>query len=252
MSFFGKNIKKIRSVQNLSQQAFSKIFDLKRATLGAYEEQRSEPKIETIIKIANYFSISIDDLLTNELTVNELLKFKADFTTNTAKLPNNVFPTIGCVTAALIPEYPSSFQDEAFLRSLPKLQLPVSQPEISLAFEVPNLEMTHLDRGFYPKDIIIGRKIARKDYKNLDKGCYCVLVTDESLIFRRTFFSSDQVVLKTDHKNIADISMPITSIKELWNIRHVFCNQIPDFTDMIEGRLTLMHQEIQKLHEMMR
>ena len=29
MSFFGKNIKKIRSVKNLSQQAFADIFGLK-------------------------------------------------------------------------------------------------------------------------------------------------------------------------------------------------------------------------------
>jgi len=77
MSFFGKNIRKIRSVKTLSQQAFAELFDLKRGTLGAYEEGRSEPKIETIIKIANYFSIPIDDLLTRELTVNELLKFKS-------------------------------------------------------------------------------------------------------------------------------------------------------------------------------
>ena len=46
MSFFGKNIKKIRSVKSLSQQAFADLFDLKRGTLGAYEEGRSEPKIE--------------------------------------------------------------------------------------------------------------------------------------------------------------------------------------------------------------
>ena len=76
MSFFGKNIKKIRGVKGLSQQAFAEVFDLKRATLGAYEEGRSEPKIDTIIKIANYFSIKIDDLLTSELTVNKLLQFK--------------------------------------------------------------------------------------------------------------------------------------------------------------------------------
>ena len=63
MSFFGKNIKKIRSVKNLSQQAFADLFDLKRGTLGAYEEGRSEPKIDTIIKVAKYFSIGIDSLL---------------------------------------------------------------------------------------------------------------------------------------------------------------------------------------------
>ena len=57
MSYFGKNIRKIRSLKSLSQQAFAELFDLKRGTLGAYEEGRSEPKLETLIKIANYFSI---------------------------------------------------------------------------------------------------------------------------------------------------------------------------------------------------
>ena len=54
MSYFGKNIRKIRNVKKLSQQAFAELFELKRGTLGAYEEERSEPRIETIIKIANH------------------------------------------------------------------------------------------------------------------------------------------------------------------------------------------------------
>ncbi|MET1258578.1 helix-turn-helix transcriptional regulator [Flagellimonas sp. DF-77] len=252
MSFFGKNIKKIRSVQNMSQQAFSEIFDLKRATLGAYEEQRSEPKIDTIIKIANYFSITIDDLLTNELTVNELLKFKADLTTDSTKIVNDRFPEIGCVTGTYISDYPFSYEDEAFLKGLPKLQLPVDRPDSSRAFEVQNLEMTHLDRGFYPKDIIIGEAVTKKDFKKVEKGAYCVVVTAEALIFRRFFFSSGEITLKTDHKNIVDIVMPVSAIKELWEIRQVFCHRIPDFSDMIEGRLTLVHQDVQKLHEMLR
>ena len=55
MSYFGKNIRKIRSLKSLSQQAFAELFDLKRGTLGAYEEGRSEPKLETLIKIASNF-----------------------------------------------------------------------------------------------------------------------------------------------------------------------------------------------------
>ena len=50
MSFFGKNIRKIRTVKSLSQQSFAEMFELKRGTLGAYEEGRSEPKIDTIIE----------------------------------------------------------------------------------------------------------------------------------------------------------------------------------------------------------
>ena len=252
MSFFGKNIKKIRTVKNMSQQAFSELFDLKRATLGAYEEQRSEPKIDTIIKIANYFSISIDDLLTNELTVNKLLKFKGDLTTDTTKITKAIFPEIGCVTDDLTTEYPSSFRKDSFLKKLPKIQLPIPDAEHCRAFVVQNLEMTHHDRGFYPKDIVIGQQAQDKDFKKVPNGTHCVVVTSDSVIFRKYYFTASEVALKADHKNIEDVVLPISAIKELWEVKYVFCKRIPDFSDMIEGRLTLIQQELQKLQQSLR
>lgn len=67
MSFFGKNIKKLRGINNLSQQEFGKLFDLSRASIGSYEEERADPKIEALINISKYFNLNIDDLLTKEL-----------------------------------------------------------------------------------------------------------------------------------------------------------------------------------------
>ncbi len=72
LSYIGENIKKIRQVKKISQAQFSILFNLARPSIGAYEEGRSEPKIETIIQIANYFRISIDVLLTRKLTVSEI------------------------------------------------------------------------------------------------------------------------------------------------------------------------------------
>jgi len=72
MSIIGKNIKKLRVLNNLNQQAFGDLFDIGRGSIGSYEEGRAEPKLETVIKIANHFHLSIDKLLTKELTVNEL------------------------------------------------------------------------------------------------------------------------------------------------------------------------------------
>ena len=40
MSYIGKNIKKLRSVKGLSQAKFAELFDIKRASIGAYEEGR--------------------------------------------------------------------------------------------------------------------------------------------------------------------------------------------------------------------
>lgn len=76
MSKIGKNIKKIRATKNLSQAAFAEIFGLTRASVGAYEEGRAEPKTDIILQIAKHFSIPIETLLSKELTVNQLSNFK--------------------------------------------------------------------------------------------------------------------------------------------------------------------------------
>ena len=52
MSKVGKNIKKIRNVKALSQQAFADLFQLTRGNISSYEEFRAEPNIEIIVIIA--------------------------------------------------------------------------------------------------------------------------------------------------------------------------------------------------------
>jgi len=75
MTKIGENIKKLRQVKNLTQQAFADLFDVSRGNISSYEEKRAEPKIETIIKIAKFFSIPIGPLIEKNLTVNEILHF---------------------------------------------------------------------------------------------------------------------------------------------------------------------------------
>ncbi len=75
MEAIQKNIKKLRNIKGLNQSDFAKLFDLTRANIGSYEEGRAQPKIETATRIANYFSISLDDFVNRELSVNELSGF---------------------------------------------------------------------------------------------------------------------------------------------------------------------------------
>lgn len=78
MSIIGKNIKKIRTTKSLSQTEFGNIFSLTRGSIGSYEEGRAEPKIDTLKQIANKFSISLDAIISSELTVNQLSGFQPD------------------------------------------------------------------------------------------------------------------------------------------------------------------------------
>lgn len=59
----------------MTQTEFADLFDLKRTALGSYEEGRAEAKTDTLIKIADYFKISLDQLLSKEITVNEIFHF---------------------------------------------------------------------------------------------------------------------------------------------------------------------------------
>jgi transcriptional regulator with XRE-family HTH domain len=78
MSYFGKNIRKIRIVKKMSQTEFAELFELKRTALGSYEEGRAEAKIDTVIRIADYFHLTLDQLLRKELTINEIFHFRED------------------------------------------------------------------------------------------------------------------------------------------------------------------------------
>ncbi len=78
MSYIGKNIRKIRISKKMTQTEFAELFNLKRTAVGSYEEGRAEPKIDTLIKIADYFKLSLDQLLRKELSINEIFHFRDD------------------------------------------------------------------------------------------------------------------------------------------------------------------------------
>jgi len=247
MSFFGKNIRKIRTVKTLSQQAFADLFDLKRGTLGAYEEGRSEPKIETIIKIANYFSIPIDDLLTKELTVNKLLKFKGDIAADHEELIKEHFATIPCITQKNNADYIAHYDKEQFIKDMPCLQLPINTEKTFRGYTVDSLEMSSNDKGLYPKDIVIGEFVPKKVYKKINNGVLVMVLVDKQLILRRLFITNEILVLRADHKNIEDIKINLKEIKEMWRIRYVFYRRLPEVADGIEEKLLFLEQEFAKL-----
>ncbi|WEK35496.1 MAG: helix-turn-helix transcriptional regulator [Candidatus Pseudobacter hemicellulosilyticus] len=78
MPKIGNNIKKIRTAKGLTQQAFADLFELTRGNISSYEENRAEPKIETLVRIANHFCIPLDKFITHNLTINEILRYNGD------------------------------------------------------------------------------------------------------------------------------------------------------------------------------
>ncbi len=64
MSIIGKNIKRLRQVKGISQDKLSKLADLSLQTVVKMElDDKPNPTIETVQKIAKALDISIDDLM---------------------------------------------------------------------------------------------------------------------------------------------------------------------------------------------
>jgi transcriptional regulator with XRE-family HTH domain len=56
-------LKQLRSEHNLTQTDLAKILGIAKTTLAAYEQEKSEPSIETLVKIADYFNVTTDYLI---------------------------------------------------------------------------------------------------------------------------------------------------------------------------------------------
>ena len=59
----GKQILKLRKENKMSQEDFSEIFNVTRQTVSSWENEKSYPDIEMLVKISDKFNISLDILI---------------------------------------------------------------------------------------------------------------------------------------------------------------------------------------------
>lgn len=63
----GSNIQKIRKEEHMSQEDMAEMFNVSRQTISNWENSKSYPDLETIVKISDSFNISLDILLKEDL-----------------------------------------------------------------------------------------------------------------------------------------------------------------------------------------
>jgi DNA-binding XRE family transcriptional regulator len=247
---FGKNLKKIRSVHGMSQQEFAELFDLKRGTLGAYEEDRSNPKLETVMKIAKHFSIAVEDLLTKELTVNKLLRFNEAITTGKVTEHESSFTGIPCITEAKADDFIAGYTDANNISKikLPLIYLPNVEGDDKIALVVNDLTMSGGASGFLPKDMIIGQNVPLNDIATTNRELV-VVVTESALLLRKMSYQGDKVVLKANHPGVEPVALNTAEVKGIWKVVHVFRYTMPTGENELEQRLAQLENTIASLRQ---
>lgn len=57
---FGKRIRAVRKNTGCTQKAFCAVLDIPQSTLSAYETDRMQPTVATLVNIAEKFNVSLD------------------------------------------------------------------------------------------------------------------------------------------------------------------------------------------------
>lgn len=68
MNFLSKNMRYLRKQHKLSQQQFADALGIKRSNIAAYETKNVEPRLSLIHQMANFFEVTLADLVITDLT----------------------------------------------------------------------------------------------------------------------------------------------------------------------------------------
>ena len=71
MAIANQNLKYLRKLRGWTQEEFAQKLRIKRSLLGAYEEERAEPRIDVLEVVCDIFKLTLDDILRKDLSDNK-------------------------------------------------------------------------------------------------------------------------------------------------------------------------------------
>ncbi len=233
MSLIGKNIKKIRSVKKLNQSNFAELFNISRASVGSYEEERAEPKIDKIIEIASYFSIDLSLLLKKELSVNEISGFKLTDSKMVTGIDNNLIKKEVVESKQII--YINNNTSHNFIKHLVEsnkwkgktIELPPNiESETSIAFEHNDNAMGINNEGIAMTDTVFAELI---NIDNIFNNYTYIVVTKESIYLRKVIIKDNKVILNAVNLNFQPIIINKKDVIAFYKINAVIKKTINHF-----------------------
>jgi len=217
MKTIAKNIKHLRGLKRLSQEGLAEELDVTRSRIGSYEENRSAPTIEMLIKLSDYFKLPVDILLRNDLTKAtdssfiELGNQRVLFPITVDVDNDNLIEIIPVKASA---GYLNGYDDPEYIEHLDKIKLPFLPTGKHRAFPIKGDSMLPMKSGSY----VVGKFI--EDINDIKTGKTYVLVTlNDGMVYKRVFNNIDlnnSLLLMSDNKLYHDYSVPMTEVLEIW------------------------------------
>ncbi len=237
-----QNLKYLRLKHDISQKVLSETFDIPRTTLGDYERGKTEPSINTLIKLSDYFKIPVDDLIKKDLSLGE---FEMISTRNMKVLAITVNDdqegNIELVDSKAEAGYLEGFQNPEYIKDLPKIHLPDLPSGTFRAFTIQGDSMVPVEPG----SIILAKYVDNlKDIK--DNKTYVVIGNKEGLVYKRVRRDdkAKKLVLLSDNETYLPYDLSYDEVGELWQYHaHI---SFSDEKKEIDSRVSATLEDLKK------
>ncbi len=215
MTFAGKNLRYLRRLRGWTQEEFANKLKIKRSLIGAYEEERAEPRIEVLEVIGSIFKLSLDELLLKDLgdtKSNFLAKRRA------SKLAASSID-IQFVPVKAAAGYLAGYADPEFIDELNTFTLPMLAPGNYRAFEIIGDSMLPTPSG----SVIVGEKVDNLDYVK-PSNTYVVISRQEGIVYKRVIQngrSKNKLTLVSDNPIYQPYQVEAEDVLELWQAQMI-------------------------------
>lgn len=216
MSVAGQNLKYLRKLRGWTQEEFANKLRIKRSLVGAYEEERADPRLDVLEIVADMFKLTLDELLLKDLgsTANNYLAKRRQQKMMSAD--RNVIHFVPVKAAA---GYLASYADSEFIDELNTFTLPMLSGGNYRAFEIIGDSMLPTPSG----SIIVGEKIEdTADIKN--SQAYIVVSRNEGIVYKRVEKnnrSKNKLTLVSDNPQYQPYQVNAEDVVELWQAQMV-------------------------------
>lgn len=238
-TFFGPNIKLLRQRRNSSQEVLANALDLKRSTLSGYENGTAEPSISLLGKFSDFFQISIDNLVKQDLSKLSALQLSTlesgqdiDLTGNRLRILATTVDADNEENIEAIPEkakagYRNGYADPEYLKVLPTFQLPfLSKQKKYRSFPISGDSMPPVSDGSY----VVAEYI--QNWNSIKDGQpYIILTKDEGIVFKIVYnriHSDRQLLLCSTNPFYEPYCVEIKEVLEVWKFVNYICPELPE------------------------
>jgi transcriptional regulator with XRE-family HTH domain len=248
MSNISTNIKFLRKKKGLTQQQFADQIDIKRSLVGAYEEERAEPKYDLLKKIALFFDITVDDFINEVIDEKWAPKPKgnpANLRVLSISVDKDDNENIELVPVKASAGYMNGYADPEYVAKLPKFNLPMFTNGTYRAFEIKGDSMLPLPSG----SIIIAEYVENwADVKNAET--YVVVSKGDGVVYKRIgnkFKDQKKLKLVSDNPVYEPYEVSSEDILELWKAKAFISTQLPQpVAEPTMESLTAMMMQMQR------